>query len=310
MRRTFFLSTGAFAAALVLVGTAAAAFPGSNGRIAFSRSVGLGLDYDIYTMRRGGSDRRAVVSSRFVDLDPSWSASGRRLVFVRDVDNRLAAANFEIFTKNLRTGRVVRRTRRAAVDWMPVFSPGGRKIAFASDRGPGSTFDIFVLDLSSGNVTRIHRAGDDFSPAWSSDGRFLIWSGYRASGRADIFRRASGGGTITNLTQTPNASEEEPNLNPAGTRVVYQRWLVGAASDTEIVIRTLATGVTRVLTRNGRSDLRPAFSPNGARIVWERAWDDTDTSGQVWKMRLDGSQKRALTPRSFDSDSPDWQPRP
>jgi Tol biopolymer transport system component len=293
-------------AALALVGSASAAFPGTNGRIAFSRGVGTGADYDIYTMRADGTRRRAVVASRFLDLDPSWSGSGRRLAFVRDVDDRLARGNFEIYTKNLRTGNVVRRTHRRAVDWMPAFSPGGRKIAFSSDRGPGAEFDIFVLDLPTGDVTRIRHAGDDFSPTWSAGGRFLVWSGYIGTGRADIFRRAVAGGAITNLTGTPGLSEEEPNLNPAGTRIVYQRW---RSADTEIVIETLATGVTRVLTRNSHSDNRPVFSPNGRRIAWERHWDDTDTSGQIWTMRTDGSRRHALTPRRFASDSPDWQAR-
>jgi TolB protein len=301
-----FVLAATIAAALLLATTAWGAFPGTNGRIAFSRSVGTGYDYDIYTMRPDATHRRAVVASRFVDLEPAWSASGSRLVFVRDVDNRLAEANFEIYTKNLTTGNVVRRTQRRAVDWTPAFSPGGRRIAFSSDRGAGNAFDIFVLELATGDVTRIPRAGDDFSPVWSADGRSLIWSGYTGSGRADIFRREVGGGPISNLTMTPNLSEEEPNLNPAGTRLVYQRWL---SADTEIVIETLSTGVARVLTRNSHSDRGPVFSPNGRRIAWERSWDDTDTSGQIWTMRTDGSVKRALTPRRFDADSPDWQPR-
>jgi Tol biopolymer transport system component len=294
------------AAALALAGSASAAFPGTNGRIAFSRSVGTGMDYDIHSMRPDGTHRRAVATSRFVELDPSWSGGGRRLVFVRDVDNRLARANFEIYTKNLRTGNVVRRTHRRAVDWTPAFSPGGRKIAFSSDRGAGNTFDIFVLELATGDLIRIRHAGDDFSPTWSADGRFLVWSGYIGTGRADLFRRAVTGGPITDLTATPGLSEEEPNLNPAGTRVVYQRW---RSADTEIVIETLATGAARVLTRNSHSDRVPVFSPNGRRIAWERSWNDTDTSGQIWTMRTDGTRKRALTPRRFDADSPDWQAR-
>jgi Tol biopolymer transport system component len=293
-------------AALVLVGSASAAFPGTNGRIAFSRSVGTGMDYDIYTMRADGTHRRAVVASRFTDLEPSWPGRGRRLAFVRDVDDRLFRANFEICTKNLRTGNFVRWTYRRAVDWMPALSPGGRRIAFSSDRGPGSEFDIFVIELATGDVTRIHQAGDDFSPTWSADGRFLVWSGYIGTGRPDLFRRAVAGGPITNLTASPGLSEEEPNLNPAGTRIVYQRW---RRADTEIVIETLATGVRSVLTRNGRSDLRPVFSPNGRRIAWERHWNDSDNSGQIWTMRTDGSGKRALTPRRVAADSPDWQPR-
>ena len=209
-------------------------------------------------MRIDGTGRRGVVRSRFADFDPSWSADGRRLVFVRDVDRRMARANNEIYTKNLATGAVERHTTSPAIDWNPVFSPAGASIAFSSDRGPGREYDIFILDLTTGELQRLHRDGDDFAPAWSSDGDFVLWSGYRPDGRAELFRLELFGGVLENVTRTRRLSEEEPNLSPAGTRVAYQRWGIGAAAaDPEIVVRTLATGATRMLTHNRKSDLRP-----------------------------------------------------
>lgn len=310
MRRPL-VAAVALALTLALADVALAAFPGANGRIAFSRSVGPRFDYDIYTMRPDGTGQRGVVTSRFADLDPSWSADGRQLVFVRDVDRRMARANNEIFTKNLVTGVVERHTTSPAIDWNPVFSPDGGSIAFSSDRGPGLEYDIFILDLTTGDLQRLHRDGDDFAPAWSSDGDFVLWSGYRPNGRADLFRLELFGGVLENVTGTRRLSEEEPNLSPAGTHVAYQRWGIGAAAaDPEIVIRNLVTGATRMLTHNRRSDLRPAFSPGGRRIVWERSWENTDTSSRAWTMHDNGSHKRARTPRRFDADSPDWQPRP
>jgi TolB protein len=293
--------------AFAVSGSAWAAFEGANGRIAFSRSAGAGFDYDIATMRPDGTGRRPVVESRFADFEPAYSADGRRLIFVRDVDNRIFRANNEIFTKNLVTGRVTRRTDHPAIDWNPAFSADGTQIAFSSDRGPGHEFDILLLDLATNDLSRISRPGDDFSPTYSADGDFILWSGYRANGRADIFRLELFGGVIQRVTNTPRASEEEPSLNPAMTRIVYQRW---QRTDTEIVTRPLGGGSVRFLTENGVSDLRPVFSPNGKRIAWERSWNETDTSGQIWTMHADGSHKRARTPRSFDADSPDWQPRP
>jgi Tol biopolymer transport system component len=297
--------------ALAAAGTALASFPGADGRIAFSRSVGNGFNYDIYSMRRDGTGKRAVLASRFPDLEPAYSANGRRLVFVRDVDDRIAYANNEIFTKNLVTGQVSRLTNTPAIDWNPAYSPDGSFVAFSSDRGPGSEYDIFVLNLETSDVTRLPRAGDDFAPTFSADGIAIVWSGYQPNGRAEIFFQTLAGGVPQNLTNTPRKSEEEPSVNPASTHVVYQRWGRGTAdSDTEIVMRAISSGATTVLTRNHLSDLRPVFSPSGNRIAWERSWDGTDTSGQIWLMRADGSNKVVRTPRRFDADSPDWQPRP
>jgi Tol biopolymer transport system component len=292
--------------ALTLAGAAFAAYPGADGRIAFSRSVGTGFNYDIYTMLPNGTDRQPLVTSPFADLEPSWSANGNAIVFTRDVDNRLAYANNEIFIK-VGSDAPVRLTNSPANDWNPALSEGGQHIAFSSDRGPGPEYDIFVLEFDQNTPpVRIPRPGDDFSPVFVGDDVALVWSGYRPNGRADIF--VGTGGSPTNLTQTRGKSEEEPNANPADTHLVYQRWGTGADSDPEIVLHRISDGTRTVLTDNGLQDLRPVFSPSGTRIAWERPWDGTDTSSRIWTMRLDGSGKKPRTPTSFDADSPDWQP--
>ena len=129
-RSRMLLAIAGLGAALALCGSALAAFPGTNGRIAFARSVGTGYDYDLYTMRADGTGRRAVVSSLLTELDPAYSANGRRIVFVRDVDRRLEGVNLEIFTKNLITGAIRRITRSPGPDWDPAWSPGGGRIVF------------------------------------------------------------------------------------------------------------------------------------------------------------------------------------
>jgi Tol biopolymer transport system component len=56
-------------------------------------------------------------------------------------------------------------------DAMPAWSPDGSRIAFASaDRG--GSWDIFVLELATGNVATLASSpGVDAHPVWSPDGR-------------------------------------------------------------------------------------------------------------------------------------------
>lgn len=104
--------------ALLAAGSAAAAFPGRNGKIAFSRSTDVAFHYDVFTMRSDGTVKRNVTSSATDEFDPAWSADGRRFAYVRG-----AGGNFGVITQ---------LTSNDASDGQPVWSKRGR-IAFASD---------------------------------------------------------------------------------------------------------------------------------------------------------------------------------
>jgi WD40-like Beta Propeller Repeat len=71
-------------------------------------------------------------------------------------------------------------------DITPSFSPGGTKIAWASN-APGS-FDIMVKDLTTGvitNLTRTPRANERW-PNWSSDGSMLVYNRRSARNNLDV----------------------------------------------------------------------------------------------------------------------------
>ncbi|PKN45072.1 MAG: S9 family peptidase [Deltaproteobacteria bacterium HGW-Deltaproteobacteria-17] len=94
-----------------------------------------------------------------------------------------------------------------AVDY--CFSPDGREVAFVmnTDALPAASTnnDVFVLDLAAGTSTRISTGrGNDFSPAFSPDGKYLAWlsmarPGYE-SDKADIILLDRAGKTRVNLT--------------------------------------------------------------------------------------------------------------
>ena len=75
----------------------------------------------------------------------------------------------QLFSVRPNVSKVQRLTTDLAVNYQPVASPDGRKIAFS--RGLDGRSDVFVMNRDgSGLVNLTHERGDDYDPMWSPDG--------------------------------------------------------------------------------------------------------------------------------------------
>jgi Tol biopolymer transport system component/predicted Ser/Thr protein kinase len=108
---------------------------------------------------------------------PRLSPDGKRLaVTIPDPES----GNRDIWILALESGSLTRFTTNPANDWIPVWSPDGKYLAFASDRTPRSTIYRKAAD-GSGEEELLVPAGDTmgaFTEDWSRDGRLL---GYHAN---------------------------------------------------------------------------------------------------------------------------------
>src|SRR6266511_3479064 len=88
LRATVTGSALAGAGALIVAGGAGgalAAFPGTNGKIAFVHNPATsGSNRDIFTMDPDGQNRIQLTNAPDDDFDPSYSADGEKIVFARD----------------------------------------------------------------------------------------------------------------------------------------------------------------------------------------------------------------------------------
>ncbi len=93
-------------------------------------------------------------------------------------------------------------TDGAAPESHPAWSPDGKRVAFAADRGRDRDLrwhsDIWVVDADSGRLTRITGGRGYFDlPVWLPDGKSLLVLGHRvpahAGSRNDIWRFAADG---------------------------------------------------------------------------------------------------------------------
>src|SRR5690242_12608064 len=84
----------------------------------------------------------------------------------------------ELFSVRPNVSKAERLTAGLAVNYQPVASPDGRRIAFS--RGLEGRSDIFVMNRDgSGLVNLTHARGDDYDPMWSPDGRRIAFTSNR-----------------------------------------------------------------------------------------------------------------------------------
>ena len=152
-------------------------------------------------------------------------------------------------------------------DWgTGSLSPDGRLVANGIHDSSGS--DIWLVDLSRGNPTRLTFGGVNDNPIWTPDGRAVVYAG-TANNKPGIYRvPADGSGTPSlvlagsNLVPTSFASDGKTLLfngaDSAGQVHVNVVTLDGTGS----------AGAPRQLRESAKSDSAGQFSPDGHLVAF------------------------------------------
>lgn len=221
---------------------------------------------------------------------PSLSPDGSQVAFSWQGDLWVVAS---------RGGEARRLTVHPARDQMPIWSPDGKTIAFASDRF--GSMDLFALDGRGSEPRRLtFESASELPSAWSRDGRRLL--GYtNAWGVFDAFAVPATGGDLKRLSVHPLERSYWPEEMPNG-QILHVRggspggWRNGSLRSTNtgdlwLAGNTVPLSGHRRLTDDDAQDLFPRAASDGS-ITWvsnRGGWSN------LWRMKADGSGARALT---------------
>ena len=297
MRRTLttLVAIGAAALLVAAAGPAGAAFPGQNGKIAFvSNRAGSN---DIFSANPDGSGLVNLTATAGVDeLDPAWSADGRRLAFAR-------AGSLWVMNADGSGQRQLTNSPAAdELDQTPAWSPDGREIAVARSDISGN-WGIWIVPEGGGPARRLtsqlNDAGRDQWPAWSPDGSTIAFSrSMRGFASQLALVPADGSGTVQIVDTGITSSNDHPSWSPDGTRIAFD------ANGGEAIVIVEADG-TRVPLGFVLFGQDPEWSPDGSAIVY-----NTRTGNrEIGWAALDGTMSGSVTGGDPAADlSPTWQP--
>ena len=103
------------------------------------------------------------------------------------------------------------------------------------------------------------------APAWSRDGRTIVFVSWR-DGNGEVYAMNADGSGPRNLTQHP-AKDVRPAWSPDGRRIAFVSRRDG---NSEIYVMNADGSGKRNLTRDRASDDYPTWSPDGRRIAFLR----------------------------------------
>jgi Tol biopolymer transport system component/predicted Ser/Thr protein kinase len=216
------------------------------------------------------------------EVSPSLSSDGKSVVYA----NR-SSGNWDIYLQRIGGARAINLTADSAVDdTKPAFSPDGESIAFRSERDGGG---LYVMGATGESVRRLTDSGYD--PAWSPDGRELIWATepivdpyartrvselWVADAATAVKRRLSPGDAV------------QPVWSPDGQRIAY--W---ATRDGQRDLWTVpaAGGDAVAVTNDPATDWSPAWSADGRHLYFS---SDRGGSMNLWRVPIEGKSGQTL----------------
>ena len=194
--------------------------------------------------------------------------------------------NYDIFTKDLNTGKLTNLTNTKGYDAEGAYSPDGKWIVFASNRkayqgklskedqqhyekSKAYFMDIYLMKADGSDIRQLtDTPGYDGGPFFSADGKKICWRRFAPNhATAEIYTMNVDGTDEKQLTTLQHMSWA-PYFHPSGEYIIFATNKHGFANFELYIVRADGKGEpVRVTSKEGFDGL-PVFTPDGKQLSW------------------------------------------
>ncbi len=261
---------------------------------------------EIYIMDINGKNLRNLTNHPAHDSQPAFSPDGRWMAFV---SNRSGTNRIYLMNRNNNVIRPLTNHLRSTGDFDPNWSPDGQWIAFTfrKGEGPASQYNIYKINVNSGDLQQLTDTKYNRDPAWSPDGdRIMFFSDGKE--RHDLYvMKANGKGLRRVIVRNPGGYS--PAWSPDGKQIAYER--LGLEGRGIYIMTAEGQHDQRVTPKNTWGE-NPAWSPDGHWIAYElelvSPWGNPNRDSNIYLVSPDGAETRQLTQHPARDRYPAWVP--
>ena len=287
-------------------------FSPDGNQVAFGWNGEKQDNYDVYVKLIGPGAPLRLTTNPAPDRSPAWSPDGRWIAFRRELGGGKAG----LFLIPALGGPERKLLDAVSPDsWSAAsWHPSNNWLAIPMPDPPDVIPSVFAISVTSGQRRRLTAplspSTGDADPAFSPDGRSLVFCRRTAIGEGELFiltlsTAMEPQGEVKQLTFDQRITQT-PAWTFDGREIIFSIGRPGSYTLWRIRVSQSGSppGKPERLASVGQDGVSPALSRQGRRLAYTRNWRDLN----IWRMQIPGGVSAPFISSTRNEENPKFSP--